>query len=967
MFLFSLIRNTTLYTRDYYMLHLLTKQYKLTVFVIITLLMILPLQIFAGLHPSYSEQAVADTVPYFDTDGYDLTVPNPNEYFSAPVGKWPARYSEIVRYIQVLADRSDRVLLKQHGETHEGRPLYNVFVSTPENLHMLETHRSTMADIADPTVKIEEAKLTELIKNQPAFAWLGYSIHGDEISGSDASVRLLWHLAAAQDSVTKHILNNLILIIDPSENPDGRERYLSMLETYRSHVPNWDSRAMQHRGVWPWGRSNHYLFDLNRDWILVNQPETKGRLKTLVAYHPILAVDAHEMGSNATYLFSPPRQPINYNTPSNVTKWYEKFAQDQAEAFDQRGWPYYTGEWNEQWYIGYGSAWPTMTGTIGILYEQAGVDGEFVKQRDDYLLTYHESVNHQFTSSLANIQTTANNRVEMLKDYRNARSSIVKKGHNEGRKYLIVPDGDKLKLNRFVQSLLDQGIEIKRATASFTVSDVTSTFGNEIKSKDFPTGTYIVNTAQASGALAKAILEFDERLNLKFLKEERRELEKHNDTRMYEISSWSIPLAYDLDAYQTNSRFTVSTETVSSVVPPKGTLIHPKARYGYLIDMEGELTWRVLTQLYDAGVTVYASEKKLTIEGRAYQRGAILIRKRGNAENIATILATIAEDIGVNIYGVNSGYSSAGSKLGAPTFRLLRQPRIALVTGNPVNYTSIGSLWFTIDKQLEIPHSLLELNDVLFSDISKYNVLVLPDVWGGQLGARLGQQGKQKLTNWMRDGGTLVLMGSSAVWAADSTTGLSQVRLKRQMLDKLAKYDRAVSRELAAEAPDIDTIALWHPELVKEKINKNDDSPKAKGKTGKEAEEYDQWSRRFYPRGVIMRAEIEQEDWLSFGMNEQVPVMVYTSYAFLSSAPVKTTARFAEKNKIRLSGLLWPEAQQRWGTTAYATHERIGKGQLILFASNPNFRAYWYGTRRMFANAILYGPGFTSGFEPYQQ
>jgi len=925
-----------------------------------------PAVVLAGLHPSYSEKAVVDTVPFYEGGRYDAAVPKPNDFLEQPLGSWPLHYSEQATYIKALAEHSERVMLETRGKTHEGRDLFNLFISTPDNIGNLEQHRARMDMVANPGRIESKAQLDSLTEELPAFAWLGYTIHGDELSGTDAAIQLAYHLAAANDSATLHLLENVIVIIDPLENPDGRERFINILQTYKSHVPNYDRNAMQHSGVWPWGRTNHYLFDLNRDCILATQPETIGKLRTIQKWHPVLAVDAHEMGAYGTFLFSPPRQPINYNTPPNVLKWWKIFNKDQAAVFDRHCWPYYSGEWNEQWYPGYTSAWPSFLGTVGILYEQGGVDGAIVKQRDGYILSYHESVNHQFTSSLANLFTAANNRRQLLKDYYEARKGIVENGRKSHLQFLFVPDDDELKMKTFIESLVNQCIVVQRATKQFSVGKATDIYHVEHRSVNFPVGTYIVNTAQPSGALAKAILDFDPHLKQEFLVEERREIEKHNETRMYEVSAWSLPLAYDIDAYHTTASFTVATEEVKSIKLSEGRLINPEAQFGFIINMEGEKTYRLLNHLFAGELIVYCSEEPFTVEGISFKPGALLLRKRGNPDHLTDILTQLAEEVGVNIYGVNTGRSTEGSYLGAPTFRLLAQPRIALLMGDGMDYTSVGSVWYTIDKQLELPHSLLQVSSLSFIDLSPYNVIIVPSVWGDALNGMLGKQGAGKLQKWVSNGGTLVVTERSAIWTADTSVALSQVRLKRQVLDKLDFYKKGIERELQAEAPAVDTLALWHPEKVPTEKTEASAPPPKTG--GKQAQDLDKWQRRFFPRGAILRADIDTEDWLAFGMRNKVPVMVYSDHAFMSSSPVRTVARFTpDGNNLRLSGLLWPEARQRWMGTAYVTRESKGKGQIIMFASDPNIRAYFWGTRKMFVNAILYGPGMTRGFEPYEE
>jgi hypothetical protein len=918
---------------------------------------------FGGVHPSYSENLRVDTLPFYTGGDYDPAIMSPDEYFTYPPGQSPQRYHEIERYIKILAESSDRVQIEEHTRTHEGRQLYNLFISSPENISRLAEIKSGMDLLADPVLVTGPQQLDSLVSDLPAVAWLGYSIHGDEFSGTDAAVLLVYHLAAARDEATLDLLKNLIIIIDPCENPDGRERYMAMLQSHKSQVPNYDRQAMQHSGVWPWGRANHYLFDLNRDWILQTQPETRGRTRTILNWHPQLVVDGHEMGSYATFLFSPPRQPINYNTPDNVMKWYDIYNKDHAGAFDKRGWPYYAGEWNEQWYPGYGSSWPTFQGAVGILYEQADVAGQAIKQPGNYLLTFHEALNHQFTSSLANLKTTADNREELLRDYHNTRKQIIAAGEKSRLQFLFVPDDDRLKMKRFIESLTGQGIVVHRARSEFTVSACTDGYHETYKSRKFPAGTYIVNTAQAMGALAKAVLEFDPHFKFEILQEERREIEKKDDSRMYEVTSWSLPLAYNIDAFYTTSAFSVEAEPITEVPETEGKLINPEAQYGFIIDMEGEKTYRALERIFARELIAYCSEKAFSIEGHDFKAGSVFLRRRGNSDDLPEVMAAVAKDIGIDIIGVNSGRSSDGSYLGAPTFRLMIQPRIALVTGSPLNFTSAGSLWFTIDHELRLPHSLIQASGLWQVNLAPYNVLVIPSAWGDGLSKILSGGVKEKIEQWVSGGGTLVCTGSSAEWAADTATGLSQVRLRRQALDKLDKYDLGLERELRAENPPVDTMSIYHPELT-EKPEKTEKSPPP---DIKELEEIDKWQRKFRPGGTILRANLEKEDWLAFGMKNQVPVMVYTRTALMATKPVKTTARFANDNNLRLSGLLWPEARQRWATTAYATHERKGRGQIILFATDPNMRAYFYGTRKLFVNAIIYGPAMTGAFYEYGQ
>ncbi|MBI5267703.1 MAG: peptidase, partial [candidate division Zixibacteria bacterium] len=499
--------------------------------------------------PSYSASVPVDTTPLFPGGKYDQAVPKPNDFLLRPLGEWPLRYHELEAYLKALDGKSPRVKIETHGTTHEGRKLYNVFISSEENIRNLDKIRADMAAFADPKTAPRDAEA--LIGKLPAVAWMAYSIHGDECSGVDAALAAIYELAASQELSADHMLERLVIIIDPSQNPDGRERYLSMLETYRGSVPNYNMEALEHRGHWPWGRGNHYWFDMNRDWALATQPETESRLKTILDWHPQLVVDAHELEADGTFLTNPPREPVNYNIPESVRKWWKTFGQEQGAAFDQQGWPHYSGEWFEAWYPGYGDFWPSFSGSIGILYEQARVGGGMIKQSGDYLLTYHEAVHHQLTATFANLVTLSNHRDDIMRDYRNTRIQVIDNGRKSGLAFVFPPAQDVVKQNKFVHTLLAQGIEVQKTTADCSLSSATDITGNKVNGLKLPAGTYVVSTAQVQGALAKAILEFDPKLKVSFLEEERRYVQKKDESRMYDVSTWSLPLSFGLKAYST--------------------------------------------------------------------------------------------------------------------------------------------------------------------------------------------------------------------------------------------------------------------------------------------------------------------------------------------------------------------------------------------------------------------------------
>jgi hypothetical protein len=334
---------------------------------------------------------------------YDENIPPPEKILGIQIGERPLHHNEAIRYLKSLAGTSEKVIFSEIGRTHENRLIGCVMISSEKNSSRLEQIRENISGLSDPrTLKSPD----EVIESNPAIAWMMYSIHGDELSGTDASIQLAYQLAAGKDSVTLKILDELVVGIVPMQNPDGRERYLAQMDQWSGQVPNSDRQCIQHTGVWPWGRGNHYLFDLNRDWSLFSQPETKAMAGLLTKWIPQLMIDAHEMGADDTYLFNPPGDPVNPNIPATVRKWWNVFSKEQAEAFDRHGWSYYTRGWYNFWYPGYGNSWISYLGTVGILYEQASTDGTLVKRSNETISTFQDAVNHQVTSSLGSPKKT---------------------------------------------------------------------------------------------------------------------------------------------------------------------------------------------------------------------------------------------------------------------------------------------------------------------------------------------------------------------------------------------------------------------------------------------------------------------------------------------------------------------------------------------------------------------------------
>ncbi|MCP4250084.1 MAG: hypothetical protein GY778_23830 [bacterium] len=903
----------------------------------------------------------------------DPAVPTPPSVIGHGVGERAVRYPALVRYLRALADSSPLVTLTPYAASHEGRTLHYLTITSPANHARLEAIRAENARLADPRTLDSPDQAEGIIENLPGIAWMAYAIHGDELSSTDAAVQLAYQLAAGTDAETRRLRDELVIHIDPLMNPDGRERYLAQLQTLTGKTSNPDHQAMQHRGLWSAGRGNHYLFDLNRDWLVQTQPETRGRAAEMLKWNPHLVVDSHEMGELDTYLFDPPREPFNAHLSQENMAWRRRFSADQARAFDRHGWSYYTGEWYEEWYPGYTNAWANLLGSVGLLYEQAAANSASVTQRTGLVRTYSEAVHHQLVSSLANLETLRANRAEIISAYHADRRWAVSNGEPFTGTFLLPPPAqgrDRSTYNRFLEVLHRQGVEVFEATESLEAHNLRDTWGDWSDRREFEAGTLVVRSSQPHRRLLHAMLNFDPHMSDAFLHRERTELENRRSSRLYDVTASNLAMTFGLEAYWAERAAVGACVPAKPRTRPDPPVQTDKAPYGYLIDGADADIHRALTRLFDAECKPRLAIRRFKIDDREYKPGTLLLRRQENPDDLPAILGRIIDDLNVEIRSVSGALSQDGPDLGGNRFRLLHRPRVAIAAQGPVATTSFGSIWYLLDVRTGLRTSPVNILGLGSLDLRKYNVLVLPRVRStDQLGGVLDKKVLTKIKAWVASGGTLVAAGGSAAFLAHKDRGLSAVRLRRDMLDQLPVYAEALKRERDARTVEIDPAEIWAPPLDEPIDDEqtgdeepNDDpngkAPMAKGKADLDKlKRADEWSRVFSPRGAIVGASVDPEHWLGFGVDAALPVQISGSYAYLARHPVSVPVRLVEAENLRLSGLLWPEARERWADSAYVTVERLGHGQVILFAGDPFFRAYQEGTGRLLLNAVLLGPG----------
>ncbi|HXV14525.1 MAG TPA: M14 family metallopeptidase [Candidatus Krumholzibacteria bacterium] len=893
------------------------------------------------------------TAPFWPDGTYRSDVRSPSEFLGYPIGSVPAPHADIVRYFEYL-DQLPTAELHTYAQSYEGRTLVYLVIASEQNAARLSEIKADCQKLADPRT-LGGAKPSDIVARTPAVAWMAYGIHGDELSSCDAALELAYQLTAGTDAATRRILDNCVVVIDPTENPDGRTRWLTQLAQWNGVITSHDVQSMSHTGLWPYGRTNHYLFDLNRDWFALVHPETRGRTAAILDWMPHYLLDCHEMGPLDTYLFSPPREPFNPHMVGYIHKWWEKVAKEHAAQFDRFGWSYYTREWNEELYPGYGSSWAIYLGAVGFLFEQAGVDGSQIKRPDGTVMTYRETVHHQFVGSMANLTAVADGRAELLNDYHRQKVDNLRA---KPRTFVFAAGGNRTRLDRFVEKLQHQHIEVERTTQGMKLSRARAWDGTEARDVTIPAGSALVRTNQPMKQLAEAILEFDIRIPTSFLKTEKKDILARGDSRLYDTTGWSLPLAYGLDAYVVDGAPRVDSEAYA-IAAPAGSVSNDAAKVGFAFDGRDDRALELVARLFENQIRVWCAQKPFRAGETVMPRGSFLVRRAGNPGLDVTKLRALAEAAGVVVIGVDGGLASgAYADLGGNEFSLLVAPRIALVAGTGTNSTSFGATWHLLDSRFRVRTSIVDVTRVADTDLSKYNVIVLPDYSGGVEAYRgvLRKSGIENLKTWVEAGGTLVADGAGAAMLADTSVAIASVRMRDQVLKDLPDYVASLALAKSAFSPVVDSLSLWGPGAAKKPAQAEEKKDEKESGDLESRKREDEVARKLAPRGAIVAVDLDEEHWLAFGCPKTIPALLNTNRTFVTKA-TQVPARLAPADRLRLSGLFWEEARARWSESVYAARDAVGSGQVIVFVSTPNFRGYFHGAERLLLNALLLGPG----------
>ncbi len=817
------------------------------------------------------------------------TVPSPADVLGYELGERFTDHAGVVRYMEALDAASPRVEVRRYGETVEGRPLLQVVIAREDYMARLDEILALNRELSNPDTP--PARAREIAARNPAVVYFSYGVHGNESSSSEAALWTAWDLARGAESVAG-VLDSIVVVIDPAVNPDGRDRYVNWYRQAVGVKPNPSPQAREHAEPWPGGRYNHYLFDLNRDWAWMSQPETRARIATWDTWMPQVHVDFHEMSWRSSYFFFPATEPINPIYPEYTLKWGERIGQGNARAFDEQGWLYYTAEGFDLFYPGYGDSWPSLLGAIGMTYEQAGGGsaGLAIDRPDGTTLTLRDRALHHWTAGTATLRTVAAAKGELLRDYAAFHRSV-----GEGQPdVLLVPGADPSRVDALVELLRLQGIQVERAERPFR-ADAQAHNGFAAR-REFPAGTYRVPARQTRGRLATTLLQPETVLDATF---------------SYDVSAWSLPFAYGVEAHRAHRvpdagwRRVEETTLLAAKESPASGATDP---YGYLVAPSFSV-WPALVRFLADGGRAVVLDEPFTLAGRSWPAGTIFLPRAMNEG-----LGRRVRDAGLDAHAVATatGWTPVGNELGSQDSYLIELPRVAVLTGNGVYATSFGAHWFFLERTLGLPFDAVPVERIATVDLDRYDVVVLPEASRGGM----GNEAIERLASWVRAGGTLVAVGSGAGAVAKAVGGI-ELRTAEDEGDDAA---RALRGRKARE------LERWEQEVPGTIL----------------AARLDPAHPLAFGAGVD-------------GDPERVYVLYTDGRTFEPSVDFESVAYFPDGLE-KVSGVISERNLERLSQSTWLATRRVGSGRVILFADDPLFRHFWYSGFQLFTNAVLIGP-----------
>jgi len=852
-----------------------------------------------------------ETPPLIAGASFDPAVPTLRSVLGYDSGDFITRPADVRTYFERLREHApDRVVIGEYGRTHEGRPLWWAAIGTPANIGRLDAIRAASRALADPR-RTTAAEAEAIIADQPAVVWMAYSVHGNEISPADAAMAAAHHLLASRDPAVQDWLSKTLVIMVPTQNPDGRDRFTDSFYAGFGGRPNPDPLSAERDEPWPSGRFNHDLFDLNRDWFIQTQPETQGHSALVLDWRPQVLVDAHEMGTDETFFFPPEAEPLNPLLTPETLESREIIGRNTARRFDQAGVAYFNRQTYDAFYPGYGDGWPAYLGAVSMTYEQGSARGLAARRSSGEVITYRETVRNHLIASLSTIEAAADNRERLLRNaYAYARDGIA---GGRGAFVLAPNPADPTTVDRLAGLLTRSGVEVGRANAAFNACG-----------QSYPAGAYVVPLAQPQRRMAEVLLSRNIPLDPDFLAEQERRRARGLGDQIYDVTAWSMPVMFNVPFAQCASVPSVATTAVGPALVRPGSVAGAEAAYGWLVQ-PGVAGLKLMTGALGQGLTLRSLDRAFVKDGRDWPSGTMLITRAGNPADVAQRLAALATATGARITGIGDSWVSDGPSFGSDGAVLIRAPRVALAWDEPTSPSAAGATRYMLEREFGYPITVVRTGNLSSADLSRFQVLILPD--GGNYESALGAGGVANLRGWVERGGTLITLGRASRLMADDDADLLASR--RETEDEAA--DEEDSRQITAEAQ-------YHA-LIGETGN----SPAAIA-------------------GALALAQVDTEHWLAAGIAPTVNVLVQGAdiYAPLGRGEGVNVVRFAGPDDLLVSGQMWRENRLRLAFKPAVMVNSLGRGQLIAFTQDPTVRGYLEGLKPLLITAVFLGPARSS-------
>ena len=888
---------------------------------------------------------------FYGRGPYRAAVPRPDQLLGYPVGTWHTQYAWQEKVLLGIADAAkDRVRVEEIGKTAEKRTMRLYVVSSPENIARLDQIRADLDRIGDPR-GAGQADLDAIVARTPAVIWFSGSVHGDEVPGFEASMQLLYHFAASDDPTVTSLLRDAIVIINPSSNPDGHERFSTWSNSVAVGSP--ERQALEQQQNQPWsirGRYNHYRFDMNRDLMAMTQQEVRNIVRGMLRWHPMVTADLH--GYTAQYYMAPASRPVNANIANAFpVKWNEIIGAGNAAAFDQYGWLYYVRDQFDLYYPGYYDSWPALNGAMGATYETDGGPALLKRRADGTLLSLRDGIAKHYVAAIATMETTAKRARERVRDYLAFRQQAVSDGRTQLMKRVIfTPGTDPGRAAELAAALMRAGIEVNRLTRPLAAAKAHSYADDGTTARTFPAGSFVVDLAQPQGKLAKALLEPDPQLDPvfakaqvdRFLRNKQRGKDASSEGyEFYDITAWALPVSFGVESWWTEDAAAAGAELLAPAaadaprvngeqlpVAVTGGIVDGRgARSAYLFRNDRNGASRLAGQLMREGYRLAIAAEPIQTGKMDWPRGTWVARVSRNDSTLAGRIDQLAREAGVEVSGVNTAFpEGAQYGTGSPSTLAVQAPRIAVVSGDGVNIGAYGAIWWTLEQRYGLPFAPISV-DALNGDLSAFNVVIVPD-------ANLGRLGKgAALKGWIERGGTLITMGSATEWVAKEEVNFTSARPVGSDDRKDDKKDDKKKDEVA-KAPADTLFAVTSPSA-------NPDAPQP-------------------VPGSHFDVVLDRTHWLTYGYDQQrLTVMMEGDVFYKLSKQGTNVAVFPTTGPLKRAGFTFPDHTERLlKGTALLVHEKIGGGHLVAFANDPMFRGWWRALDRLVLNAVLLGPTF---------